>query len=174
LSVPDKTKGPGFGEFVTLMALMMSLVALSIDAMLPALPAIARDLGLTEQNDTQLVVGSLFLGLAFGQIVYGPLSDCIGRKPAIYGGVVLFILGCLLSIAASSFAMMLAGRVLQGRGAAGPRIVTVALVRDQYEGRAMARIMSLVMAVTSPIDPPAVICVLIVSTEETSTYSSKS
>jgi DHA1 family bicyclomycin/chloramphenicol resistance-like MFS transporter len=147
LSTPDKTIGPGFGEFVTLMALMMSLVALSIDAMLPALPAIGRDLGLTEQNDTQLVVGSLFLGLAFGQIVYGPLSDCIGRKPAIYGGIALFILGCLLSIAASSFAMMLAGRVLQGLGAAGPRIVTVALVRDQFEGRAMARIMSLVMAV---------------------------
>ena len=129
------------------MALLMSLVALSIDAMLPALGEIGQDLGLAAENDAQLIVGALFLGLAFGQVVYGPLSDVIGRKPAIYLGIAVFMVGCLLSVFASSFAVMLLGRVLQGLGAAGPRIVTVALVRDQYEGRAMARIMSLVMAV---------------------------
>lgn len=139
--------GPRYGELVALLALMMSLVALSIDAMLPALAAIGADLGARQANDAQLVITALFAGLALAQIIYGPLSDSIGRKPAIYAGFALFILGCLLSTMATGFAMMLAGRFLQGIGAAGPRIVTLALVRDQYEGRAMARIMSLVMAV---------------------------
>jgi DHA1 family bicyclomycin/chloramphenicol resistance-like MFS transporter len=138
---------PRFGEFVTLTALIVSLVALSIDIMLPALQQIGGELGAPRANDAQLIVSALFVGLAAGQIVYGPLSDSIGRKPAIHAGLLLFILGCLISILATSFPVMLAGRVLQGLGAAGPRSVTIALVRDQYEGRAMARIMSLVMAV---------------------------
>ena len=142
----DRT-GLRFGEFVALTALMISLVALSIDAMLPALREIGDDLGARHENEPQLVISALFLGLAIAQMIFGPLSDSIGRKPAIYAGMALFIAGCLLSILATSFPVMLAGRFLQGIGAAGPRIVTIALVRDQYEGRAMARIMSLVMAV---------------------------
>ncbi len=126
---------------------MISLVALSIDAMLPALQEIGGDLGLRRGNDAQLIVSVLFLGLAVGTMIYGPISDSTGRKPPIYFGFALFILGCLLSAAATSFPMMLAGRFLQGLGAAGPRIVAIALVRDGYEGRAMARIMSMVMAV---------------------------
>ena len=138
---------PRLGEFVALMALMISLVALSIDAMLPALGQIGTDLGAKGENDAQLVVTALFVGLATAQMIYGPLSDSIGRKRAIYIGFALFIVGCILSMAATNLTVMLIGRVLQGVGAAGPRIVTVALIRDQYEGRAMARIMSLVMAV---------------------------
>ena len=138
---------PDFGEFVTLTALIISLVALSIDAMLPALQQIGGDLGAPRANDSQLIISALFVGLAAGQIVYGPLSDSIGRKPAIHAGLVLFILGCLISILATNFTVMLAGRVLQGLGAAGPRSVAIALVRDRYEGRAMARVMSLVMGV---------------------------
>jgi DHA1 family bicyclomycin/chloramphenicol resistance-like MFS transporter len=136
-----------FGEFVALMALMISLVALSTDAMLPALPQIAQALGVQRENDNQLVISLLFLGMAVGQMIYGPLSDSTGRKPAIYAGLGLFILGCLLALFATSFPVLLIGRVIQGLGAAGPRIVTVALIRDQYEGRAMARVMSFVMAV---------------------------
>ncbi len=135
------------GEFVALMALMTSLVALSIDAMLPALGQIGTDLEVQRPNDTQLVVSSLFLGLALGTIVYGPLSDSFGRKPAVYAGFALFLLGCVVSITANSFEIMLAGRVLQGFGVAGPRVVTIAIVRDQHAGRAMARVMSFVMAV---------------------------
>ena len=135
------------GEFVSLMALMTSLVALSIDAMLPALAEIGRDLGTTDPNDPQLVVSMLFLGLALGQFVYGPLSDNIGRKTPIYAGLAIYLAGSVLCVVSESFTAMLAGRFLQGLGVAGPRIVTVALVRDQYEGRAMARIMSLIMAV---------------------------
>ena len=136
-----------FGEFITLTALIISLVALSIDVMLPALQQIGGDLGARRANDAQLVISALFVGLALGQVFFGPLSDSVGRKPAIHAGLLLFILGCLISILATDFTVMLVGRVLQGLGAAGPRSVTIALVRDQYQGRAMARVMSLIMAV---------------------------
>lgn len=129
------------------MAMLTSLVALSIDAMLPALSNIGADLGVQRENGTQLIVSALFVGFAVGQLVYGPVSDSIGRKTPIYVGLGLFMLGSVLSMIAWSFPVMLAGRVLQGFGAAAPRIVTIALIRDQYEGRAMARIMSFVMAV---------------------------
>ena len=145
-------------EFIALMALMISLVALSTDAMLPALPRIGGDLGVLKANNNQLILSAFFLGLAIGQMFFGPISDSIGRKPAIYAGLVLFMLGCLLSIIATDFPTMLAGRVLQGFGVAGPRTVTVALIRDQFEGRAMARVMSFIMAVfiLVPVVAPAV------------------
>jgi DHA1 family bicyclomycin/chloramphenicol resistance-like MFS transporter len=138
---------PSYGEFVALMALMMSLAAFSTDAMLPALSDIGKDLGVQQENTNQLIVSLLFLGMAVGQIAYGPLSDSIGRKPAIYAGYGLYIAGCLFSIAATNFSIMLVGRFLQGTGIAGPRSVLMALVRDQYKGRTMARVMSFVMAV---------------------------
>jgi len=141
------TKALSIAEFVTLLAAMISILALSIDAMLPALGQIGADLGVTDANDTQLIVSCMFLGFAAGQIAAGPLSDSFGRKPVIYGGYVIFIAGCIMSMTATVFEVMLAGRVLQGLGAAAPRIVSLALVRDGYEGRAMARIMSIVMAI---------------------------
>lgn len=145
-------------EFVVLMAMIISLVALSIDAMLPALPSIAIDLGVEGENGAQLVVSFMFLGYAVGQLIYGPLSDTIGRRPAIYAGIAIFVLGCSLSLASTTYPMMLAGRVLQGIGAASPRIVSVAMIRDQYEGQAMARITSMIMAVfiVVPAIAPAV------------------
>ena len=92
----------GVGEFVARTALMISLVALSIDAMLPALQQIGADLGVQRHNDAQLVLTALFLGLAAGQMIYGPISDSIGRKPPIYFGYALFVLGCLLSAVATT------------------------------------------------------------------------
>lgn len=136
-----------FPEFVTLLALMISMVAMSIDIILPALGIIGDDLQVTDPNDTQLVVSSLFSGFAVGQLLAGPISDSIGRKPTIYAGYLIFIVGCVLSVNATSLDAMLIGRALQGLGAAAPRIITVALVRDSYEGRAMARIMSIIMAI---------------------------
>ncbi len=148
---------PGFGEFVALMAMMMSLVALSIDAILPALPDIGRDLGVVRANDTQLVISLLFLGFAAGQLIYGPLSDAVGRKPTVYLGFGIIAVGSILSLTGTSFPMMLAGRFLQGVGVAGPRTVTLALVRDRYEGRTMARVMSFVMGIfiLAPVVAPA-------------------
>jgi DHA1 family bicyclomycin/chloramphenicol resistance-like MFS transporter len=138
---------PSFLEFVLLVSMMMSLTALSIDAMLPALPQIGSDLSVQNTNDRQLVVSVLFLGLAIGQLFFGPLSDKTGRKPAIYAGYALYISGALLSVFAVSFPMMLLGRLFQGAGISAPRAVTLALVRDRYEGRRMARVMSFVMTV---------------------------
>lgn len=141
------TTKPSFAEFVTLVSMMMALTALSIDAMLPALSQIAADLQVQNANDRQLVISVIFLGLAAGQLFFGPLSDSIGRKPAIYGGFALYILGSLLAMTATAFPVLLAGRVLQGIGVSAPRAVTLALVRDQFSGRAMARVMSFVMTV---------------------------
>ena len=148
----------GFSEFVILIALIISLVALSIDAMLPALPEIASDLKFDSANDAQFVISMLFVGMGFGQIIFGPLSDSIGRKPAINIGFIIFILGCLLSIFAQDFDDMMIGRFLQGFGAAGPRIVSIALVRDCYAGRQMARVMSFVMTIfiLVPIIAPSI------------------
>lgn len=152
-----KTRLP-FGEFVVMMAMMSSLIALSIDAMLPALTQIGQDLGVVQSNDTQLIVSMVFLGIAIGQIVYGPLSDSTGRKFPIYIGFILFILGCLLSSFATNFSFMLAGRLLQGIGAAGPRTVSIVLIRDVYSGNAMARVMSFVMMIfiLVPVFAPAI------------------
>ncbi len=147
-ATPVATKAPlPFAEFVALMACMTAMVALSIDAMLPALATIAQDLGAQRANDSQLIVSLIFLGLSIGQIFYGPLSDSTGRKPAIYLGISIYLIGSLLAFLAWNFQVMLIGRFLQGVGAAGPRSVAMALVRDQYAGRAMARVMSFVMTV---------------------------
>ena len=135
------------GEFVALVGLLMSLPALTTDAMLPALPAIGHDLGAPRRNDVQFVITAMLLGLALGQIVFGPLSDRLGRKPAIHAGLGLYMAGCLMSVFAPAFEVMIASRIVQGIGAAGPRIVVIALVRDQYEGRQMARLMSFAIAV---------------------------
>ncbi len=143
MSVPQ----PSRIEFITLMAALMSMVALSIDAMLPAIGLIGQDLPVENPNDVQLIISSVFLGMAFGLIVYGPISDSFGRKNAIYLGVGIFLLGCLISIFAQDFNQMLLGRVLQGFGAAACRVVTVAMMRDKYDGKEMAKVMSLIMMV---------------------------
>ena len=159
LSQSTQAPGPEASfEFIALMAVMTSIIAFSIDAMLPALPQIAADLGVADVNDRQLVVIVLFIGLAMAQIVYGPVSDTLGRKPAAYIGFSIFIVGSLLCIFAGTFEVMLIGRFLQGVGAAGPRIVSLALVRDLYSGRAMAKIMSMVMGIfiIVPVIAPSV------------------
>ena len=118
---------------------------------------IGRDLGAFDNNRSQLIISLFFFGMAFGQLLYGPVSDHTGRKPAIYLGYGLFITGCLLSLFATTLPVMLVGRFLQGFGTAGPRIVSIAIVRDRYEGSAMARVMSFVMTVfiIIPIIAPA-------------------
>jgi DHA1 family bicyclomycin/chloramphenicol resistance-like MFS transporter len=132
-------------EFVPLAALLTCLTALSIDIMLPVLPQIGRELGLTHANDQQWVVTSYLSGMAFGQIFVGTASDRFGRLPILYGGLVLFIIGAGVASQATSFQWLLIARALQGLGGAAPRIIVMAVVRDLYSGRRMARIMSLVM-----------------------------
>ncbi|WP_417228040.1 multidrug effflux MFS transporter [Amphritea sp.] len=143
----SNTKQIPFAEFVTLIALLISLAALSIDSMIPALGEIGRDLKVADPNDNQLVIIAFLAGMGIGQFLYGPLSDSFGRKLAVLLGLSIFVLGTVLSITAESYPQMLLGRVLQGFGLAGPRVVSVALVRDLYSGRAMARVMSFIMSV---------------------------
>ena len=145
--IPAPIKQPREGEFIALVAFLMAMVAMSIDAMLPALGLIADGLGARGANDRQLILAFLFAGLSIGQFFYGPLSDAIGRRKSLLIGLSLYMMGSLISVFAPNFETLLAARLLQGFGAAGPRIVAVAMVRDSYEGRAMARIMSFAMSI---------------------------
>jgi DHA1 family bicyclomycin/chloramphenicol resistance-like MFS transporter len=148
----------GTPELVALIACAMSLVALSIDAMLPALGTMATELGAAAPNDRQLILTVFFVGITFGQIFYGPLADAVGRRRAMVAGLAVLAAGSLVCLFATSFPTLILGRLVQGVGAAGPRIVSVAIVRDLYEGRAMARIMSFVTAsfILVPIVAPSI------------------
>jgi DHA1 family bicyclomycin/chloramphenicol resistance-like MFS transporter len=132
-------------EFVALMASLMSIVALSIDALLPALPLIGDSLGVTNTSDNQLLVTMIFLGLGFGQLIFGPLSDSFGRKPIVYFGFALFIVATLICITTRNFEMMVFGRVLQGVGLSSPRSLSISMIRDSYSGNYMAKILSIVV-----------------------------
>ena len=138
---------PRFAEFVTLMAALMALTALSIDVMLPALPQMRAEFGIDDANLQQLVLTSYVVGFAVGQIFHGPLSDWLGRKPVLLVGLSVFALASFLCLAAHSFEALLAARFLQGLACAAPRVVAVAVVRDTYGGRRMAEVMSFVMMV---------------------------
>jgi len=134
-----------FPEFVTLVAVLFSTIALSVDAMLPALPVIAAELSPDAVNSAQLVVTSFLLGLGLGTLVAGPLSDSLGRRRVIVAGLLIYGAAALWAAYAQSLEALLAARVMMGIGAAGPRTVTLAMVRDLYEGRRMAQVMSIAM-----------------------------
>ena len=137
---------PG-GTYLAIMGLLTSVGALSTDIMLPALGVMGQDLGVGNINHTTLVVTVFFLGMALGQLVVGPLSDAYGRKQVVLWGYGLFVVGCVLSFVARDWSLMIIARLLQGLGAAAPRVIAVAIVRDEHKGRAMARIMSIIMAI---------------------------
>ena len=135
------------GEFTLLVALMMSIVAISIDALLPALDAIRADIVMSHPNQAQLVVSALFFGMALGQLICGPLSDATGRKKVLNGGIALFLVGTVVCYFANDISTLLFGRFIQGLGVAGPYVSAISIVRDKYSGNDMARIMSLVMMI---------------------------
>ena len=134
-------------EFIALTAMLFSTIALSIDAMLPALPEIAAELTPASPNLAQLIVTSFVLGMGVGTLFTGPLADAVGRRRVIMGGAVLYIVGALLAWRAGSLELLLAARFVQGLGAAGPRIAAMAIIRDLFEGREMAQLVSLMMMV---------------------------
>ncbi len=135
------------GEFIALVAMMFATIAFSIDSMLPALPEIGAELSPGDLNKAQLILTSFVLGMGIGTFFTGPISDAVGRKPVIYGGVVLYILASAVAWASSSLELVLAARVAQGLGAAGPRVVAMAIIRDLFAGREMARIISIAMMI---------------------------
>ncbi|HBQ37126.1 MAG TPA: multidrug MFS transporter [Rhodobacteraceae bacterium] len=138
-------------------------IAFSIDAMLPALPEIGHALTPQNLNRAQLIVTSFLLGLGLGTLFTGPLSDAFGRRRILLGGYGIYIIGAVLGYLAGSLELMLAARVLQGIGAAGPRVVAVAVVRDIYSGRQMAKLMSFVITVFMlvPVIAPSIGAVII-------------
>lgn len=144
-------------EFIALMAALMSVTALAIDALLPALDIIAFDLGILLQADNQLLVTMIFIGLGLGPLLFGPLSDSIGRKPSVYIGFFVFLLASVVCIQATSLELMILGRILQGIGLSAPRTICIAIIRDLYHGDYMARIMSFVtiLFLLIPIVAPA-------------------
>ena len=135
----------------------MSVTALAIDALLPALDVIGIDLGVVLQADNQLLITMIFLGLGLGPLLFGPLSDAIGRKPSVYMGFSVFLLASFVCVQATSLEMMIVGRILQGIGLSAPRTICIAIIRDLYQGDYMARVMSFVTIVflLIPIVAPA-------------------
>lgn len=140
-------KRPAFGEFVVMMAALMASNALAIDAMLPALPAIGESLAVDEDNRRQLVITVYLIGFGISQLFYGPLSDRLGRKWLLVAGLLAYALFGLMAGLAGSFDLLLAARALQGVAAGATRVLVVSIVRDCYQGSAMARVMSLTMIV---------------------------
>ena len=138
-----KPKGPGFPEFVCMIALMMALNALAIDSMLPALPDIGTALGVTNENSRQWVITAYLLGFGAMQIVYGPLADRFGRKPILIIGVGVYVVFSLVAMLAPTFETLILARIGQGLGSAATRVLAVSIVRDRFSGRTMARVMSL-------------------------------
>jgi len=139
----------GRTEFVSLIAMMMAAVAFSIDAMLPALPQIGLELSPDAPQKAPLILSMFLLGLGFGTFFAGPISDALGRKSTILGAAALYACGALLVVISQSFELVLVGRILQGLGASGPRVVALAIVRDRYAGRQMAQVASIVMTIFS-------------------------
>ncbi len=134
-------------EFVAMMAAVMSLGALAIDAMLPALDAIAANFGVTDPNRRQLIVGIYLIGSGVGCLFPGSLSDRLGRRPVLFFALGAYVLTALACAAAWSFDALLGMRVAMGLLAAGLGVLPGAIIRDRYEGDAMARLMSTIFIV---------------------------
>lgn len=134
-------------EFVALMAMSIATIAFSIDAMLPSLPEIGAALTPNDMNRAQLVLTSFVLGMGLGTFVTGPLSDTFGRRKVLLSGFAIYMVASVWAMMAGSLEMLLAARMVQGIGAAGPRVVALVVIRDQYAGRQMAQLMSFVMMV---------------------------
>jgi DHA1 family bicyclomycin/chloramphenicol resistance-like MFS transporter len=152
-------------EFTALVSMVMAVTALAIDMMLPAFGVMKPDFGLTVSSNALAPVVTFFLiGLGAGQLVWGPLSDALGRKPILYAGLAVYIIAAVGAALAPSLPVLFALRFLGGIGAAGPRVVALGLVRDVYEGEAMAKAMSYIMAVfiAVPIVAPTLGSVVLV------------
>ena len=133
-------------SFIWLMASMMSLTALSIDAILPAMGLIRANFNI-EAKGGHWIITTVFFGLSAGQIFFGPLADAIGRKPVAYIGISIFVIGNLIAFFSPSYFFLLFGRLLQGIGASAPRVISQAMIRDSSSGPTMAKMMSFTMTV---------------------------
>ena len=125
----------------------MSLTALGIDSMLPALPAIGQSLGVSSENNRQFIITAFLIGFGLAQLVHGPLADRFGRRTVLLFALAGYVVANAAAAVSASFTLFLIARVLGGMMIAASRVATVALVRDCYHGRAMARVMSIAFMV---------------------------
>lgn len=138
----------GKTEFTLMMSMTMAVVALAIDIVLPAFGDMREGFGLaSDSNDIAAVITFFFFGLAAGQLLWGPLSDAFGRKKILYLGLAVYLIAAVASALAPSLQFLFICRFIWGIGAAGPQVVARSIVRDTYEGAAMARAMSFIMAI---------------------------
>ncbi|MFC5583659.1 multidrug effflux MFS transporter [Nitratireductor kimnyeongensis] len=148
----------GRAEFIALAAALMSLNALAIDIMLPALQQIGAELGVNDENARQYIVTAYLAGLGGGQLIFGPISDRFGRRAPLFVGLALYVSAALLAAFSPSFAAILVLRFLQGIGAATTRVIAVSAIRDVFGGRQMAEVLSMVMMVfmVIPVIAPSI------------------
>jgi DHA1 family bicyclomycin/chloramphenicol resistance-like MFS transporter len=150
--------GIPFAEFVAIVAMIMALNAMAIDVMLPALPAIGDALNIVEDNDRQLVLLSYLVGFGGAQLFFGPVTDALGRRRILVGGLALYSAASVAAIFAMDLETLLVARIVQGIGCAAARVAALSVVRDCYTGRRMGRVMSLVMMVfmAVPVVAPSI------------------
>jgi DHA1 family bicyclomycin/chloramphenicol resistance-like MFS transporter len=135
-------------EFIALVTVLMATSAIAIDLMLPAFPDIRAEYGMSsDSSQVGWIVTAFFLGLAIGPWLYGPMSDRYGRRPLLFAGLVLYVVAAGAALVAPTFGWVIAARFVWGLGAAAPRSLSVAMIRDRHEGDSMARLMSMIMAV---------------------------
>ncbi len=144
-------------ERIILYALLTALTAISIDALLPGLRAIASELAPAPPLSTQHIVSLFILGMVLGELFLGPISDAVGRKRALVMGLGIYSVGTLIALFANTLEALIFGRIIQGIGVAGPKIATRAMIRDHFEGDAMARVMSFLFSlfILVPMVAPA-------------------
>ena len=144
----DSVRRQGEREFIAFTALLTSAIALSIDMLLPAFADLRSAFGMEPTSNLPgLTITCIFVGMAIGMPIYGPLADTYGRIPVIRGGIALFALGALGSTLAPNLGFLLASRVLWGIGCAAPRTISQAMIRDKFEGDDMARVMAIVQTI---------------------------
>jgi DHA1 family bicyclomycin/chloramphenicol resistance-like MFS transporter len=155
---PVRSREPSRVEFIILVAALMALNALAIDVMLPALPYMGEALGISNENERQLVVGFYMFGFGLAQLAFGPLTDRFGRRGPLFVGLAIYLVCAFAATFAPNFAVLLALRFVQGMGAAGTRVIATAVVRDRFEGREMAEVMSLTFMIfmAIPIIAPGI------------------
>jgi DHA1 family bicyclomycin/chloramphenicol resistance-like MFS transporter len=145
-------------EFIALCAALMALNSLAIDIMLPGLQEIGASLGVENENHRQYVIPAYVLGFGLAQLVFGPLADRFGRRSPLIFGLAIYVLSAAAATVAPTFAILLLFRFTQGIGAAATRVIAVSVVRDTFEGRRMAEVMSLIFMVfmAIPIIAPSI------------------
>lgn len=135
-------------EFIILVTTLMASGALAIDLMLPAFPEMRAEYGMApDSTQVAWIVTAFFLGMAVGPWLYGPASDRYGRRKPLFVGMSIYVLSAMAAALAPSWGWVIASRFVWGLGAAAPRSLATAMIRDRYHGEAMARLMSTIMAV---------------------------